>query len=162
MAICCNREPVHKLPPPVFPLDDFNACFPIFSKEGSGFTTAQIQMAGKRAMFHIAPFDTPGLPLMGEQRWYAIYLMTAHILTLNKKADEDVAAGEAPTGGVEFKATVGSVSVERTKPNSFTMDDWEYWLSQTVYGQELMSLLDTVSGLGFYLNGRPDSVRVLA
>lgn len=146
--------------PRVFPIEDFNAQFPVFSAENSGFTQADIQLAGTSAMFHIGP-SAPGMPMQGNTRVYALFLMTAHILTLHKNAADAIDSGVVPVGGRPYKTDVGSVSVENTKPNSLTLDDFTYWLDQTVYGQELMALLEVQAPLGIYLNSHRDSVRVL-
>jgi hypothetical protein len=60
--------------------------------------------------------------------------------------------------GTPFKATVGSVSIENTKPNSFQSDDWNYWLNMTAFGRELLALLEAHSP-GIYISR--DSVRDL-
>lgn len=147
--------------PRVFPVEDFGSAFPCFFAEGAGFSQTDIMLAGNAAMRHIGE-DAAFMPLRGADRQYALFLMAAHILVLRKKANSDVADGNVPVGGMPFKSTVGSVSVENTKPNTFTTDDWSYWLSQTAYGQELLALLDAQAPIGIYLNGRRDSVRVLS
>ena len=109
-------------------------------------------------MLHITP-SAMDMPLVGIYREYALFLMAAHLLTLDSQDD----AGDpgSSMAGTPFKATVGSVSVENTKPNSFTVDDWNYWLNQTKYGRELLAYLDTHSTPGVFLNTPCDSVRDL-
>ena len=102
-----------------------------------------------------------GIPMENcDVRKYALFLMTAHILVLNHKTDEDTAAGNTSAGGSVVKAAIGSVQIENTKPNSFTVDDWSYWLNQTEYGRRLLAYLD-IQAPFIYMNTRRDSVRVL-
>lgn len=150
-CICPMKEPPK---PPVFPLEDFLVRFPEFNDEEK-HTKAVVQNAGQRAMFHITP-SAPGMPMIGPYREYGLFLMTAHLLTLDDEDDSD----DGGIVGTPFKATVGSVSVEATKPNSFQSDDWNYWLNQTKYGRELLAYLDTMSQ-GLFLNTCEDTVRDL-
>ena len=143
-----------------FPLEEFLARFPAFSNT-EVYPTAFMQNCGMRAMLHITE-DRPGMPMRGPYRFYALFLMTAHIATLDKQDDDDIAAGnDGATGGMPFKSTIGSVSIEKTKPNSFTTDDWSYWLNQTKYGRELLAYLDTRAPIGVYNATVEDSVRDL-
>lgn len=140
-----------------FPLDTFLARFPEFSNEEL-YPLSKVQNCGDRAMMHITP-SAMDMPLVGVYREYALFLMAAHLLTLDSQDD----AGDpgSSMAGTPFKAMVGSVSVENTKPNSFTVDDWNYWLNQTKYGRELLAYLDTHSTPGVFLNTPCDSVRDL-
>ena len=140
-----------------FPLDTFLARFPEFSNEEL-YPLSKVQNCGDRAMMHITP-SAMDMPLVGVYREYALFLMAAHLLTLDSQDD----AGDpgSSMAGTPFKAMVGSVSVENTKPNSFTVDDWNYWLNQTKYGRELLAYLDTHSTPGIFLNTPCDSVRDL-
>lgn len=141
-----------------FNLQMFLVRFPEFTSEEYGENV--IMNAGQRAMMHITKSED-GMPMEGmEFRQYALFLMTAHLLALDK--DDDVSTDGVNSGlaGLPFKATVGSVTIENTKPNSFTSDDWTYWLSQTKYGRELLAYLDT-RGPAIYLNTESDSVRDL-
>lgn len=109
-------------------------------------------------MMHITP-DAEGMPMDGHYREYGLFLMTAHLVTLDKQANDDGGDGGS-MAGLPFRATIGSVTIENTKPNSFTSDDWTYWLSQTSYGRELLAYLDT-RAQAIYLNSEFDSVRDL-
>lgn len=109
---------------------------------------------------HVTP-DAEGMPMVGPYREYALFLMTGHIITLDKMSqNESGADNNYGVAGVPFKATVGSVSIESTKPNSFQSDDWNYWLSQTSYGRELLAYLDT-QAQAIFLNTPCDTVRDL-
>lgn len=146
--------------PFLFPLDNFLAEFPEFGNNTS-FTNTQIARVGSQAQKYITE-GRCGFPLIRpDDREYALFLMTAHILALRKNASDELASGNIPAGGRVRKATVGAVTVETESPNQYTLDNLTYWLSQTAYGQELLSYLDMSAPAGLYLNTRRDSVRVL-
>ena len=134
--------------------------FPVFS-DTEVYPSDAVTRAGNEATFHIR--DGACFMPMKEHdvRTYALFLMTAHILVLNKQTDESSSKGEPSAGGTTFKSTVGSVSVENTKPNSFSIDDYNYWLTQTEYGRRLLALLD-IQAQFVFINNPMDSVRVLS
>ena len=134
-----------------FPLEGFLARFKEFDTDN--YKRSDVQSYGERAMMHITP-PAEGMPFVGKYRMYGLYLMTAHLISLDNDGDGNGLAG------TPFKATVGSVTVETSKQNSFTNDDWNYWLNQTKYGRELLALLDTQAP-AIFLNTERDSVRDL-
>lgn len=136
-----------------FPLEDFLARFPEFD-DATSYPVAAVQNSGIRAMMHITP-SAEGMPFYGPYREYGLFLMTAHIITLDRQTEDS-----GGLGGTPFRATIGSVTVENTKQNSFHSDDWNYWLNQTKYGRELLALLDT-QAQGIFLNTCNDTVRDL-
>lgn len=153
------RKPVADVPF-TFPVEEFLSEFPAFS-EANGFTTTQIVRVGRQAHRYITEWRD-GFPLPDpEDRCYALFLMTAHILLLRKNADDDIASGNLPSGGRVKKAIVGAVTVETDSLSSTDTDDYDYWLSQTVYGQELLTYLANSAPAGIYCNTKIDSVRVL-
>ena len=139
----------------VFPLDDFLNWFTEFTDE-TKYSRQYVQSSGDKAILHIGP-HIEGMPLEGRRRAYAQCLMCAHLIELDNSDD---ANGTGATGAV-FKASVGTVSVETTKQNSFNSDDWNYWLNQTKHGRELLAFLDLSAPAGVYLNNENDSVRDL-
>ena len=144
----------------VFPFDEFCAAFPAFKASGSVYSDECIQLAANAAMHHITE-PSHGMPMENcDDRKYALFLMTAHILVLNHKTDGDTTAGNTTAGGSVIKAVIGSVQIENTKPNSFTVDDLSYWLNQTEYGRRLLAYLDVQAPFVF-LNTKRDRVRVL-
>lgn len=144
-----------------FDTETFLAVFPAFSDEEK-YPTATVFSYGVRAGFHIKR-HVKDMPMCCEDRDYALFLMTAHLIALDDMAKDDDGLGgvNGAAMGAPFKATVGSVSVETTKQNSFASDDWNYWLNKTSYGQELLALLSVQAPVGVYLNGPKDSVRDL-
>lgn len=141
---------MHDIP---FPLEDFLARFKEF--DNADHKRSDVQNYGERAMMHITP-PAEGMPFIGKYRMYGVFLMTAHLIALD---DENGNDGNG-LAGTPIKATVGSVTVETTKQNSFTNDDWNYWLNQTKYGRELLALLETQAP-AIFLNTERDSVRDL-
>ena len=100
----------------VFPCGEFKAAFPVFASNPSVYSETAIQLAGNEAMHHITE-PSRGMPMENcEDRKYALFLMTAHILVLNHKTDDDTAAGNTSAGGSVVKAVIGSVQIENTKP----------------------------------------------
>ena len=76
--------------------------------------------------------------LKDDAREYAIYLMTAHLLTLKKRRDSESSTG-GYSAGYEISATTQDVSVSLAAPVSKTMR--ERWFDLTGYGLELWALL---------------------
>lgn len=152
------KKPVADVPF-TFPVEEFLSEFPAFS-EANGFTTTQIVRVGRQAHRYITEWRD-GFPLPDpEDRCYALFLMTGHILTLRKNIDDSTAAGQTPQTGRISKAIVGAVTVETDSPNTYNSDDYNYWLAQTPYGQELLAYLQNSAPAGIFCNTRHDSVRV--
>lgn len=96
--------------------------------------------------------------LDGYDRKYARGLLVAHIVTLTKA---DMAAeelknasgglGSGANNGIKTSASVGSVSVSYTIPQS--KDAWEFWLNKTPYGLEYQAFLANHVGCGIYAMG---------
>jgi len=78
----------------------------------------------------------------------AIYLMTAHLLTLR----DAMTSGD----GADFvtSATIDKVSVTVQAPPE--RDQWSWWLNKTPYGQQLLSLLSLSAVGGMYIGGLPE------
>lgn len=82
------------------------------------------------------------------QQKLAVNLMAAHLLYISNL----VTTGQTP--GVVTNATIDKVSVALLPPPQ--SNNWQYWLNQSPYGQQLMALLQ-VAGVGgfYYSGGRP-------
>ena len=78
----------------------------------------------------------------------ALYLMTAHIAAISVL----IAAGQTP--GIVTSATIDKVSVTTQPPP--VQDQFQWWLSLTPYGQQLLALLTVQSVGGFYVGGAPE------
>lgn len=82
------------------------------------------------------------------QQTSALNLMTAHLMRLN----QIIATGQ--NTGLLQGATIDKVSVQLTPPPE--SNQWQWWLNQTPYGQQLLALLQIVSAGGrFFTSGAP-------
>ena len=95
-----------------------------------------------RATLYITPFNA----LCCDRQQYVVFLLTAHFLALQNNIND----GDS-SGGLETGATVDKVSVSIAPP-PFT-DGFEYWLSQTTYGQQLLAFLNILSATPNYIGG---------
>ena len=137
---------------PVFPMDTFLAYFPEFAEKAEDAKSrAVLNSCGMRAVLHIGENGKFLRPADPAHRQYCQCLMAAHLYVLSTRgASEDgtladpSGTGEQSLIGAAFKATVGSVQVENTKPNTFVSDDWMFWLSQTKYGLELLAFMSEI------------------
>ena len=101
--------------------------------------------AWTEAIDHIPP--TGRGRLSGDCRRRAIYLLTAHILTLDK------AQASGGTTGIVQAASIDKVSV--TLAAVPVKNQFQWWLSQTSYGARLLALLKSKSAGGLYVGGLP-------
>lgn len=82
------------------------------------------------------------------QQTNALNLMTAHLLAVN------TAAASGQPGGVLTGATIDKISVQMQPPPA--PNQWQWWLNQSPYGQQLLALLQVGSAGGrFFTAGRP-------
>lgn len=105
-----------------------------------------IEVAGN----YIDPRDHFCRMLSGKSLEYALCLMAAHLLALQKSREAEDNPGDAQGGFVQ-SASIGDVSV--TKATIPTRDAWDWWLAQTPYGQSLLALLSVVSVGGTSVGG---------
>lgn len=81
------------------------------------------------------------------QQVLALNYMTAHLLAIS-----DIIAKKG-TPGIVTGATIDKISVTIEPPPQ--TNQWQYWLNQTPYGQELLALLQIAAAGGRYFNGAP-------
>ena len=133
----------------------FRNFFPEFLTGGTVPPEPIIEMFLEVATYYIDPRDSQCRMLNGKSLEYAIYLMAAHLYSLQlQRAEEGSNPGEAQGGFVQ-SASIGDVSV--TKASLPSKDTWEWWLQQTPYGQQLLSLLLAVSVGGTFVGGLPET-----
>lgn len=130
-------------------IDEFYTYFPEFNTDD--YTTVATA-ALTRAQVYITLKNCGRLK--DDKRKLAIYLLTAHLTTLMyKNAQGDTASAN----GRVASASVGEVSVSyETLPTS--SDDFDYWLSLTPYGLELLALLNTITAIPYYFGGSYERV----
>jgi hypothetical protein len=131
----------HSLDPAAFRL-----AFPAFA-DPAVFPDPRLQVNFGMATAYLG--DADGCLLRGAGLQAALDYLTAHLLALSVMA-ADGGGPNAPVTG----STVDKVSVQLAPP-PFT-DGWEFWLSQTSYGQELWALLSIKSAGGLYVGGSPE------
>lgn len=110
------------------------------------YPQATLQLYWNRATSYISNNPCYG-GLTIQQRIETLNLMTAHLTVLSTLA----AAGE--DSGLVQGATIDKVSVQLTPPPEVTA--WQWWLNQTIYGKQLLALLDLLSAGGFSVGGFP-------
>ncbi len=124
--------------------DAFRALFPAYSPKTAQFLPAMIQVYWDTATAYVS--DRTGGCYTGgmsvAQQTLALNLMTAHLLTLSGL----IQSGNTP--GVTVGATIDKISVTLEPPPA--PNQWQYWLNQTPYGQQLLALLQVASVGGFY------------
>ncbi len=101
-----------------------------------------IEVYINRALLYISPFSA----LCRDRKQYAVFLITAHLLALQ----DNVNNGEN-TGGLQTSASIDKVSVS-VAPPPFS-DGFEYWLNQTVYGQQLLGFFNMLATVPNYIGG---------
>ncbi len=122
----------------------FISMFPEFADQ-SHYPIASIEGFITQAQSYISP-NNEG-EMTGTSRELAIYLMVAHLLTLNSRIQEG-----SSTGGLLSSSQIGDVSVSLALPAA--RDLREQWYGYTIYGVRLKALLDSFIGMGFYMQGR--------
>lgn len=136
----------------VFDPTTFRAQFPQFTSV-TLYPNAQLQMYFDTAEEFISNRDNLTAcgcgsgSLRPKKLALALNLMTAHLAALGIQA----AAGE--TTGLLQSATIDKVSVSLTPPPN--KNQWQWWLNQTPYGQQLLALLAVASVGGYYFGGNP-------
>lgn len=134
------------LPILTFDVTLFRQQFPVFAN-ATAYPDAMLQMYWDMAICYITDIGNYGW-LQGDCRQLAINLMTAHLTALSVI----VAGGQVP--GLVQSATIDKVSVSLTPPP--LKNQWQWWLSTTPYGQQLLALLQNRSVGGWYIGGRPE------
>ena len=133
--------------PSVFTFDvtAFRLLFPAFANDIT-FPDATLTQNWNNATCYVSANNYGDLN--GDCRLYALNLMTAHITQLQVI----VAAGQTP--GVLQSATIDKITVSYDPPPK--PDQWQWWLNQTAYGQQLLALLRANAAAGFYYGGLPE------
>lgn len=129
-------------------IDEFIAQFPEFNDD---VYNSLIPVYLKRALTFCSACNFGRLK--NYKRILAIYLLTAHLLTLSNQTNNN---GNSGQGGIVGSASVGDVSISYVQiPN---LDKFDYWLSLTPYGLQLIALLEILSSVPFYIGGSYERV----
>ena len=148
--------------------------FPEFG-EGSAYEEAVIKSAVRQTPFWLSPEGCAHLD--GDERVYALCCMAGHLIAMAAKEraaapGASTASSTAPAGstvasasgvsgavggsGLIQSASVGGVSVSMQVP-SYYKGSWDWWLSQTPYGQRLLAFLSSRVPVAIY--GMGDDIR---
>jgi hypothetical protein len=131
----------------VFDVAAFRSAFPVFS-DATAFPPALLQGYWNDATCIISANTNCGILLKGACRERSLYLLTAHLAALG------VVIASGQTTGVMTQATIDKVSITMQAPPTKTAFQW--WLTQTPYGQQLLALLQAKSAGGFVIGGLPE------
>ena len=130
-------------------IDEFYTYFPEFNTDD--YTTIA-SAALARAQVYISLKNWGRL--QDDKRVLAVYLLMAHLATLMYKTST---GDTSSTSGRVASASVGEVSISYEALPTST-DDFDYWLSLTPYGLELLALLNTLTAAPFYIGGSYERV----
>lgn len=91
-----------------------------------------------------------GRRLNGASLQLALYLMTGHLAALNDFINSNNGAPPA----MVIAGTIDKTTVQMKPPP--TTDQFQWWLSLTPWGQQLLAMLSVKSAGGFFIGGRPE------
>lgn len=128
----------------VFDITYFRQAFREFGNEVA-FPNSTLQMWWDWATLYISAINR-GV-LHNRSRQHALNLMTAHIGQIQVIGQ----GGQIP--GITVESKVDKVEVQLEPPP--LPNQWQFWLGTTVYGQQLLALLQVKSAGGFYTGGIP-------
>lgn len=138
-----------------FDPDVFRKQFPEFS-DPTKYPDAMLQLYWDTATMFMATEDCPCAILQGPRRVAALNMLTAHLLALaqSRLPVEEGGSGTGGQGGYETSASIGDVSVSNMAPPA--KDGWQFFLTQTPYGQQLWALLSLLAVGGVSYGGLPE------
>ena len=138
-----------------FDIAAFRLMFPEFSDD-TKYPDQMLEMYWDLATAFITTNSCPCGSLSGKQRAAALNMMTAHLLALSTQADGTGTgdSGAASGGGYQIGSTIGEISVSRMTPPA--TDGWQFWLSQSPYGQQLWALVSLLAVGGLSIGGLPE------
>lgn len=125
---------------------EFRLRFPAFS-DPTKYPTAYLEAYWEEVGCFIKDGGTYGM-LQGDCSQFAMELMLAHFLALAANA------ARGKQGGYKTSSSVDKVSVSYLAPPA--QDSFSWWLTQTPYGQQLMTLLEIKGVGGMYVGGLPE------
>ncbi len=125
----------------------FRAQFPPYS-DLLAFPDVLIQLYWNNAAAYM-DFSCATIP--SAQQTLAMNLMTAHLTFLNQVANS------GQNTGLMQGATIDKVSVQLTPPPE--VNQWQWWLNQSPYGQQLLALLQVNTVGGWFVGGRRLGIR---
>lgn len=131
----------------------FRAQCPAFA-DTTKYPAVLCEMYWEIAMNFCTLDGSPYVTLSGASYMYTVNMITAHLMTVTPTNSQSGAAGSRQGEGFTTSATIGEVTVAKLAPP--VKDGWQFWLSQTTYGQALWALLEVRSVGGFGVGGLPE------
>ena len=131
----------------------FRDQFPEF-KDTTLYPEPKIHGFWDLATMFISDSDNPCSILAGNARRGALNMLTAHLMTLSDQQTQGPAGAGQAQGGYETSASIGDVSVSRMAPP--VKNGFQFWLTQTPYGQQLWALLSLKAVGGWSVGGLPE------
>lgn len=125
----------------------FQAQFPAFS--GAAYTTALVEAQWNIATCYISELE--GCTFKSNCRALAINGVTAHLFQLGVNSAIVPIGGKSK--GLVKSASIDKVSVSIVEPPS-SNSDYQWWLNQTSFGQQILALLKVKSVGGLFIGGR--------
>jgi hypothetical protein len=138
---------------PVYNDDLFRKMYPEF-KDTTKYPPEVIEIYYDTATLFITGSQYACAALSGRQLQGALFMLTAHLMSLSAQRQQSAVGSTNEQGGYTLSATIGEISVSKMAPPA--KDGWEFWLSQTPYGQALWALLEMLSVGGFSVGGLPE------
>lgn len=132
-----------------FDIPNFRIDYPAFSN-ATTFPDVTLQLYWDNATCYIDNLNYGYLN--GDCRYQALTLMTAHLASLSVL----IASGQIP--GLVQTSTIDKISVGLTPPP--LLNQFQWWLCITPYGQSLLALLQVSSVGGFYIGGLPERLAI--
>lgn len=125
-----------------FDVTTFRVMFPVFASSTT-YPDAVLQMYWDMATSYVSNVNYGWL--QNANRQLALNLMTAHLAALGLI----IQSGQVPN--LMQSSTIDKISIAVTPPP--IPNQWQWWLNQTGYGQQLLALLQAQSAGGFYVGG---------
>lgn len=124
---------------------EFIALCPAYA-DSNLYPEATLQGFWNSAILYMSPVGNFGA-IQGDSRQFAINMLTAHLTYIS---------GLTQAGTVPYlmqTSTIDKVSIGLTPPP--LKNQFQWWLSVSPYGQQLLALLQVSSVGGFYIGGSP-------
>lgn len=136
--------------PLTFNVTAFRTQFSVFANDAT-YTNDMLLGWWNVASLYISPCNYGWL--YGASRAQALNLMTAHLASLN----DMIRAGETP--GIVIDSQIDKIRISLEPPPG--KSQFDYWLNQTPYGQQLLALLSIKSVGGMIVGGSPQRAAFL-
>lgn len=131
-----------------FDVAAFRLAYPAFANPNTFYADATLQQYWNSAINYISNYSPNCSLFPVAKQALALNYMTAHLAELSNI----IRCGNTP--GMVTSATIDKVSVTLQPPPE--VNQWQWWLNLTPYGQQLLALLQVASVGGMYFGGRPE------